>query len=456
MKLTGNYLIKNLNTFIVSLTVFALAAVIRLFFRDDHGGRTIFIMGSFAVSYYAYHNLNTHWRKISKGILIGLSIFMLLTLTIESLKAATSNNEFDFMCFYMQGQLGLHHLNFYDPHSFKILLQSNNFNYTFSPGFKSQIIDVGLLSPPITMLFYAPLSSIDYHTSRLILTILIFVFIFGNAVLANKIFVKNERSFYSFLFILLIIMFLPGTSETIGYNQSNFFLLFFLLLAIYKIKKPITGFYLAMSLIIKPISGFLMLFFISARKWKSAIYFVVTLVVLFSITGFLWGFQNIIGFFQSPPTQRLPQDLYVQEINQSFIGVLNRNLARYNLSQTLINSIFYFCAIIMVLLSYLASKRLNKLNVYLSFFVFVPCMLMIYPSSLWHYMVYLTPLLVYFLLRKQNKKYFWIIILPAVSFLGTEVFFTYLILWIALLCIAFLFASNEKIHEEFKGVAEIS
>jgi len=251
-------------------------------------------------------------------------------------------------------------------------------------------------------------------------------------------------------------MFLPGTSETIGYNQSNFFLLFFLLLAIYKINKSISGLYLAISLIIKPISSFLMLFFISAKKWKSAIYFVATLIVLFSITAFLWGFQNIIGFFQSPPTERLPQDLYVQNINQSLIGVLNRNMARYNLPQTLINSIFYFCAIIMVLLSYIASKKLNKLNLYLSFFIFVPCMLMIYPSSLWHYMVYLTPLLVYFLLRKQDKKYFWIILLPAVSFLGTEVFFTYLILWIALLCLGFLFSSNEKIHQEFNGVAEIS
>src|SRR6185312_3442770 len=413
-------------------------------------------MGSFAVSYYAYHNLNTPWEKISKGILIGLSTFMLLILTFETLHAATSNNEFDFMCFYMQGQLGLHHLNFYDPHSFTVLLQNNNFNYTFSDGFKSQIIDVGLLSPPITMLFYTPLSSIDYHTSRLILTILIFIFIFGNAVLANKIFVKNDRSFYSFLFILLIIMFLPGTSETIGYNQTNFFLLFFLLLGIYKINKPISGVYFAISLIIKPISGFLMLFFISTKKWKSASYFVATLIVLFSITGFFWGFQNIIGFFQSPPTERLPQDLYVQNINQSLIAVLNRNMARYNLPQTFINSIFYLCAIIMVFLTYIASKKLNKLNLYLSFFVFLPCMLMIYPSSLWHYMVYLTPLLVYFLLRKQNKKYFWIILLPAVSFLGTEVFFTYLILWIALLCIGFLFSSNEKIYKEFNGVAEIS
>lgn len=455
MKLTWDYLIKNLGTPVVAIIVFALAAGIRLFFRDDQGGRTLFIMGSFAVSYYAYHNLNTKWKKISRGILIGLSAFMLLILTIETLKAATSNNEFDFMCFYMQGQLGLHHLNFYDPHSFTTLLQNNNFNFNFSQGFKSQIIDVGLLSPPITMLFFAPLSSIDYHTSRLIFTILIFIFIFGNAVLANIIFVKNERSFYSFLFILLIIMFLPGTSETVGYNQTNFFLLFFLLLAIYKINKSISGTYLALSLIIKPISGLLILFFVSAKKWKSVIYFVVTLIVLFSITAFLWGFQNIIGFFQSPPTERLPQDLYVQNINQSLIAVLNRNLARYNLPQTFINSIFYFCAIIMVLLSYIASKKLNKLNLYLSFFVFIPCMLMIYPSSLWHYMVYLTPLLVYFLLRKQNKKYFWIILLPAVSFLGTEVFFTYLILWIALLCLGFLFSSNEKIYQEFNGVAEI-
>jgi hypothetical protein len=133
---------------------------------------------------------------------------------------------------------------------------------------------------------------------------------------------------------------------------------------------------------------------------------------------------------------------------------LNRNLQRYNLPQTFINSIFYFCAIIMAVLSYLASKRLNKLNFYLSFFVFLLCMLMIYPSSLWHYMVYLTPVFVYFLVRKQNKKYFWIIILPAISFLGTEVFFTYLILWIVLLYFGFSFSGENKISVKFNEVAE--
>jgi hypothetical protein len=450
MKSTQNNLIKNSGTPVVAIIIFFFAAAIRFFFRDDHAGRTLFIMGSFVASYYAYHNLNTQWKKLSRGILIGLATFMVLIVLSETLEAATSNKEFDFMCFYMQGQLGLHHLNFYDPESFKILLQNHPFNYNFSKDFKSQILDVGLLSPPITMLFFAPLSTIDYHTSRLILTILSFIFIFADAFLANKIFVKQNRSFYSFLFILIIILSLPGTSETIGYNQTNFFLLFFLLLALYKIDKPISGSYLAISLIIKPISGLLILPFISAKKWKPVVYFLATVVILFSVTAFLWGTENIIGFFQSPPTKRLPQGLYVQGINQSLIGVLNRNLERYSFPPPYINSVYYFLTAIMITLSYFASRRLNKLNIYLSFFVFVLCMLMVYPSSLWHYMVYLTPVLVYFLVaQKQNKKYFWIIMLPAISFLGTEVFFSYFILWAVLLYLAFFFSGNDKTVEKF-------
>jgi len=426
MKLTQDFLLKNLKTPVVAIIIFSFVAGIRLFFRDDVGGRTFLTMLSLTAAYYAYHNLRTQWAQISRGILIGLATWMFLILVLETLKAATSNAEFDFMCFYMQGQLGVHHLNFYDPNSFKILLQNNDFNYTFSPAFRDEILDVGLLSPPITMLFFAPLASIDYHTSRMILAVLIFIFIFGNAILANIIFVKKDRSVYSFLFILIIILLLPGTSDTIGYNQTNFFLLFFLLLTIYKINKPISGFYLAISLIIKPISGFLILFFISGKRWRPVIYFAGTLIVLFSITTFLWGSQNILDFLQSPPTQRLPQELYVQDINQSLIAVF-----------------------VMTILSYLASKGLNKINYYFSFFVFILCMLIIYPSSLWHYMVYLTPLLVYFLLRKQDKKYYWIILLPAISFLSAETFFTYLILWIVLVCVGFSLSKMNNMKEEW-------
>lgn len=447
MNLTQNFLLKNLKTPIVAIIVFFIVAAMLLVFQKDTGGKTFFMMGSLAASYYAFHNLATEWKRISKGILIGLSAILFLFMTFETIKAATTNAEFDFMCFYMQGQLGLHHLNFYDASSFKILLQNYNFNYNFSNTFRNEILNVGLLPPPISMLFFAPLASVDYHISRLILAILIFIFIFGNTFLANLIFAKEQRSAYSFLFIFIIIMLLPGTNGTIGYTQTNFFLLFFLLLAIYNINKPISGFYLALSLIIKPISGFMIFFFISNRKWKSIIYFLATVIVLFSVTAFFWGFENIIGFFQSPPTKRLPLYLYEQNNNQSILAIFNRNLKEYGLTRNIINLIYYFSVIVLIGLSYLASKRLNKTNLYLSFCTFILCMLMIYPSSLNHYMVYLSPLLIYFLFLKKDKKYFWLIILPAVSFLRTESFFSYLILWIFLLYISFFLSKSHYIKE---------
>jgi hypothetical protein len=447
MKLTQEFLLKNLKSYFVAIIVFTICAAMLLLFKNDKGGKTFFMMLSFAASFYAYHNLTTQWKQISKGILIGLGAILFLFLIIETIKAATSQAEWDFMCFYMQGQLGLHHLNFYDANSFKTLLASNNFNYSFYDGFKNEILNVGLLPPPISMLFFAPLASVDYHISRSILAILIFIFIFANTFLGYLIFAKTERSPYSFLFIFIIIMLLPGTNGTIGYNQTNFFILFFLLLTIYNINKPLSGFYLALSLILKPISGFLVLFFISDKKWKALVYFLATVIVLFLITAFFWGFQNIVGFFQSPATERLPLYLYEQGVNQSIIAVFYRNLGEYGLTFNMIKLIYYFATAVLIALTYIVSKRLNQTNTYFSFFTFFLCMLMIYPSSLDHYMVYLSPLFIYFLFLKEGKKYFWLIILPAVSFLRTEAFFSYLILWIALIYIG-LFVTNTNMKEK--------
>lgn len=437
MKLSKAYVVKNLSTPIVAILIFTFSAGMLLFFRKDIEGKNLFMMIGMTVSYYSYINLNKDpWKRISRGILIGLFAILLILLVSQTVLGAHSNEEFDFMCFYMQGQLGVHHLSFYDPNSFRFLLQHNNYHFAFSEAFKSEILDVGLLSPPITMLFFAPLASIDYHTSKVILVLLTFIFIIANTILANVVFVKKERSLYSFFLIFIIITLMPGTQTTIGFNQTNFFLLFFLILAMYKINKPISGFYLALSLIIKPISGILILFFVFHKKWKQVIYFIVTGISLLLITGLIWGFQNIFDFVQSPPTLRLPQELYIQHINQSLIGVLNRNLQFYGLGSNLINILYYVITIILLAGTFISSKKLNKVNSYLAFLPFILFMLMVYPSSLTHYMVYLIPIVIYFLFLKINLKNFWIIFLLALSFAVTDVFFTYLILWIAFVYIS--------------------
>ena len=449
MKLNQDFLLKNLKTPIVAILIFIFSAGMLLFFRKDIQGKNLFMMIGMTVSYYSYINIEKDpWKHISKGILIGLFAILFILLVSQTILAANSNQEFDFMCFYMQGQLGVHHLNFYDPHSFTILLHNINYHFAFSETFKSEIFDVGLLSPPITMLFFAPLASIDYHTSKVILVILTFIFIIASTILANIVFVKKGRSIYSFFLIFIIIVLIPGTQSTIGFNQTNFFLLFFLILTMHKIDKPISGFYLALSLIIKPISGILILFFIFHKKWKQVAYFMATGAVLLCITGFIWGFQNIFGFIQSPPTLRLPQELYVQHINQSLIGVLNRNLQLYGLAYSSINILYYATTIILLAGTYISSKKLIKVNSSIAFFPFILFMLIVYPSSLAHYMVYLIPIIIYFLFLKMYLRYVWIVLLIALSFAVTDVFFTYIILWIALFYISLSFHSLTRFQSK--------
>ena len=219
---------KNWKILIIGVLIFTISAGILFLFKDNNAGKTFFLIISFAASFFSYNNKNNEkWEQVSKGILIGIATLLFSILVANTIKSMVSDTEWDFMCFYMQGQLGVHRLDFYDPNSFTILLNNNHFQHTYSDSFKAEILNVGLLSPPITMLFFAPLALVDYETSRIIISILIFIFIISNTILFNHIFLKENSSIYSGLFIFIIINLMPGTGETIFYNQTNFFLLFF-------------------------------------------------------------------------------------------------------------------------------------------------------------------------------------------------------------------------------------
>lgn len=452
-------------TITVALLVIIFLSSLMLLFREDRDGRIFISLIILIVSYYSYHNLKKDsTNQYSKGVLIGMAILLFMTITKFTIGAINSNEQFDFMCFYMQGQLGVHHMNFYDPHSFQMLLAKVNYplifeqhttigHFVFKEGIKNEILNVGLLSPPITMLFFAPLASFDYQTSRTVFSVLVALFIILNAVFANIVFLKKERTFFSFLLIFIIIAIIPGTYNTIYLVQSNFFLLFFLLLSFYKIDKPISGLYLAISVIFKPISGILLLYFIFNKKWKTVTWFSVSIVILLLITSFIWGFDNLANYILSPPTQRLPHSIYTQEVNQSLIGLLNRNLEIYGLSDSAISFIYFSLSGIMVLITIIASKNLLKVNPQFSFLAFIPLMLLIYPSSLIHYMVYLIPVFLYFIFLKKGEKYLWIFIVPAFLFLSSETFFSYLIIWIMFLYAGLFMAKNDKFHDKLSDLS---
>jgi len=420
-----------------ALITFGVFGALLLFFKDDEGGRSFFLLSCVTTSFYAYYRRNEHGKnEIYRGILFGLAALFLVILVTSTIKAIVSKAEWDFLCFYMQGLLGAYKLDFYDPHSFQTILSRIQFNHTFSDSFKAEILDVGLLSPPVTMLFFAPLTSFNYETSKAIFSVLIFVFIIWDVAIANRLFFKKERTIDSLLFTFIILALLPGTFETVFYNQTNFFLLFFILQTIKNINKPTAGIYLALSIVIKPITGILLLFFIIHRRWKAAMAFVVTGCLLVAITGMIWGIHNVTGFFTSPPTSRLPHSLYEQPLNQSIIALFNRNIKFSGVTQYMIDLLYYCTVAIIIVVTIIVSKKLSKRGSLVSFFPFMLCMLMIYPSSLNHYMVCILPICLYLLSLKGENLFFWISLAAGFSFLNTEAFLSYAVFFVILCWLA--------------------
>jgi hypothetical protein len=402
--------------------------------RHDVEGKVFFNILSLISAYYAFHGLKKETSNVYfSGLLTGLALVMLGTVLFSTYETIRSDSQFDYMCFYMQGQLGIHNLDFYDPASFTKLLKEVKFPFTFDTGIRNEILNIGFLSPPITMLFFAPLAFFDYNTSRMIFSLAVLLFIFLNSLLANHIFLKKERTLHSLLFIFILLVLLPGTGNTIHFVQTNFFLLFFLLLTYWSIEKPVSGMYLALSTVVKPISGILILFFLFNKRWGSVLLFGATTLFLVVLTGSLWGFHNIFDFLSSPPTDRLPQFLYEQDINQSLIAVLNRNLKPYGLEQPTVNMIYNLISLVLAGFTILVSLKLSKINLRLGFLPFLPFMLMVYPSSLHHYSVYLILIVIYFMLIVKGEMYLWIMIIPAAGFMKNETFFTYLTIWLVML-----------------------
>lgn len=429
----------------IAFVVFLIFGTSLFILRKDIEGKTFHILISMIFLYYAYHRWKMHgYNNFSVGIILGLASLFTLTIFNQTYLAIRSTEQFDFMCFYMQGQLGLHNLPFYDPESFKVLLDTVKYPFTFQSGIKAEILDVGMLSPPITMLLFTPLTYFDYETSKIIFSLSILVFIFLNAYLANTIFVKSEKSLISFLFILIIIILNPATSNTIAYLQTNFFILFFILLIYKNIEKPSAGIFLALSVIFKPITGILILYFLFNSRWKSVLYFSIMSLLLLLLTISFWGIDNIISFLASPPNQRLPQDLYVQGINQSLIAIFNRNLATYGIAYETINILYFIVTGAITFITIFASMKIAKYNLRLAFLPFIPLMLIVYPSSLSHYAVYLSLIILHFILLPNGEKYFWIILVPAISFINNEAFFAYLFVWTILV----YFGTRNKIFEK--------
>ncbi len=393
------------------------------------------------------------------GILLCLLIFFISELAHTFLKIPV----WDFLCFYLFGKVGLSGLNFYDPHVFlqifnNLDIQSrvNGSNYV------SVIVNVGFWYPPPSMFLFLPLGIFDLRTGYIIWQSIVILFLCIDVLLLikyypfkiNSIYNKNIVTFFSIVAVLLF----PVLASSTELSQTISIFLFFLILLIKYFNNWRSGIFLAMLVIVKPLAAIFVLYFLFHRKWKILTSFFLTACVLTGLSILFFGYNTLKDFFESPPTGRMELSVFYEGVNQSLQAVLLRmqvgTLGHINFQP--IKTITYILSIVIVLITIYCSKLTAARNSLLSFMIFIPAALLIYPATLYFYSVILIPVVLYFYNQKPfNKNVLNLGLLFFLYFIGNfNLFLFNLAVWIILVVWSLNFKLDPILNyftEQFKA-----
>lgn len=146
--------------------------------------------------------------------------------------------------------------------------------------------------PLVSALFFIPFSFFPYQISQTVFLSLNFLALVGISALIPIIVTKKHSYFLSALIFSFSYLSFP-TKFTLGMGQVNLIAYFFLLLSILFLSRshlnmhvkvrPLIALFFAFASILKPILGFVLLFFILQKRWKIIMYissFIVCAIVL--------------------------------------------------------------------------------------------------------------------------------------------------------------------------------
>jgi hypothetical protein len=313
-------------------------------------------------------------EKAALGILTGVASILIAYYGSKIWLSLFEITEWDFLCYYLNGKACAEGLSLYDPVSFAQVMNSVSLPFPLSDSFYHQAVATGVLFPPTTMLLVAPLGYMDVYTANVIWRILVLGFLIIDMALIYKLFRIDKSKWLQLLIIFVLTMTFPGTGSTLGYAQTNFFLLFFILLVYQDPSDWKAGVYMAIAVIFKPISVVWALIFLINKKWKPVLSFAVSSLVIIAATILLIGIENFMMYFTSPPIQRIPAGSYIEDINKSMNAVFTRAsmYTGMNLTKVAINWAVFSASLILLVVTCLASIKLKRVNEKASFLILLP------------------------------------------------------------------------------------
>jgi len=340
----------------------------------------------------------------------------------------------DFTSIYLFGKVAATGHNFYSPEDYRIVFNSLHLPFTDYQRLVEEVVEVGCPYPPPTILYFAPLGHLPYNSALLVWTIINFIVALACIYLIYDQFFKSDK-LNGLLLVASLFFFFIQAKSTVLYSQTNFILLLYLLLMKKYSDRGAAGVFLALAMFTKPYVIIIGLFFLLTKNWKAVIYFVLSSAILCGITLALFGKEQFYSYVFDNPSQRMPSELFYQDINQSLHSVLLRSglltLGKSSLYMYIVMGILVLTGL------YLAFLVKRKLYDYI-----VPVLLLVglllYPGTLAYYAVHLFFIFFQFFDEKKQlgfKPYLTVPIIGIVYVLCADPFFAAIIFLIGLLVV---------------------
>jgi hypothetical protein len=273
--------------------------------------------------FYALKAGTPKYRKFIWALYLGIFVFASYLFFSRIITSYYNQQVWDFSAFYLWGKAAVAGYDVYSPENLKIVFNSIKLPPFYLDIFVKEIVDTGFFYPPQSILYFAPLGFLSYYPAYILWMIFNLSFAFASMYLLFRRFEKSDL--LSTLVLTATLFFLCSPARlTIMFSQTNFILLFYLLLIEKYANKNVGGIFLALAVVTKPYMLILGVFFLLRKNWGAIIYFMGGMLAITGITFFLFGKSIFLSYILNNPTKRIPPSVFSEEMNQSLHGVLLR------------------------------------------------------------------------------------------------------------------------------------
>jgi hypothetical protein len=194
----------------------------------------------------------------------------------------------------------------------------------FVPDFAAEVLDVGAVYPPPTLLLFATIGWLPLRVAVIPWMIVQTAAFVGVVIGLWRIFLP-QRGGEGLAFVAALALLLPATDATFGHGQVNFLAVLCVLGAWRARDKAVSGALLVGAAIVKLLYGALWLYPLLRRKWPPVLGIAAASVVACVASLAAFGIVPFLTYIRdNPVVHRMPSYYFSTFVNQSLLGAALR------------------------------------------------------------------------------------------------------------------------------------